>query len=90
MKIEKILICQPIECVKAVFSHFWLMEQIFFQNRQNMRDISEKLSVNSKVFLGTLPLHPIVFSTYAPIIPGMIKYYCQDGIPKSPGWSSTI
>ena len=53
-------------CLKEVFR---LMEWIFFQNRQNMRDISQKLSVNSKVFLGTLSPRPIAFSTYACTLP---------------------
>ena len=51
-------------CLKEVFSHFWLMEQIFIQNRQNMREIFQKLSANSKVFLGTLLPRYIAFSTY--------------------------
>ena len=68
MKIEKkIDLSSNKMCLKEVFSHFWLMEQIFIQNRQNMRDISQKLSVNSKVFLGTLSPRPIAFSTYAEV-----------------------
>ena len=54
-------------CLKAVFRHFWLMERIFFQNWQNMHDISQKLSVHSIVFLGTLTPRPIAFSTYVHI-----------------------
>ena len=38
------------------------MERIFFQDRQNMRDISQTLSV--RVFLWTLSPCPIAFSTY--------------------------
>ena len=48
----------------SIFSHFWLMERIFIQNRQNNREIFQKLSANSKVFLGTLYPRYIAFSTY--------------------------
>ena len=51
-------------CLKEVFGHFWLIERIFIQNRQNMREIFQKLSANSKVFLVTLLPRYIAFSTY--------------------------
>ena len=49
MKIEKkIDLSSNRMCLKEVFSHFWLMEQIFLK-QQNMREIAKKLSANSKV-----------------------------------------
>ena len=50
------MICQPIRmCLKEVFTFFLLiMDRIFFQNPLNVCEISQKLSVNSKVFLATL------------------------------------
>ena len=41
-------------CLKEVFSHFWLMEQIFIQNRQNMREIFQKLSANDCLAMADL------------------------------------
>ena len=67
-------------CLKEVFSHFWLMEQIFIQNRQNMREIFQKLSANSKVFLVTLLPRYIAFPPMVVVVGGgggVKSFSCQ-------------
>ena len=73
MKIEKkIDLSSNRMYLKEVFSHFWPMERMFIQNRQNICEIFQKLSANSKVFLVTLLQCYIAFSTYGCRFPPVV------------------